>query len=65
MIDLFVAEFSVSQNCFNVCSLNESVVSNKRIITSGGSTDYLTVGIAETREDAHKICENLRHIWRS
>jgi len=65
MSELFVAEYSVSQNCFHVCALSESIVSNKRVITSGGSTDYLVVGLANTREDARIICNSLRDKWKA
>ena len=63
---LFVVEYSISQNSVGVKSVNEMLDSNRQAISQKLSSDYLPVAFFASREEAvemsNKLTDNIREI---
>ena len=57
---LFVIEYSVLQDTFHVQSLFDTLKGNRRNIGINTSSDFVPVGITETRVKADKISNQIR-----
>lgn len=51
--DLWVVEYSVSQQCFHVDTLGDSINNNQFICVNQRPVDYLIIAICDTYEQAH------------
>jgi hypothetical protein len=63
MIDLeniFVAEYSVSQDAFHVSTLGHSIETNRRMIVEKAKNDYQIFWLFETGEEANAACDKMR-----
>ncbi len=59
--ELYVVEYSLSQQAFNVSTVDEMLDKNCRmILRHHTSNDYLVIGIAETREEASNLVTAFR-----
>jgi hypothetical protein len=55
-LDDFVVEYSLSQDSFNVTTLREMLRKNAHLILERKQvSDYLVIGVAQTREEADNI----------
>lgn len=61
---LWVAEYSLTQNAFNVDELGRSVGKNLRMVAGRRNNDYLVFGVFGTHEEASKACEVMRGVHR-
>lgn len=63
---LFVIEYSVSQNAVGVKTVNEMLEANRNALSQGLSSDYLPVAFFESREKAvemsNKLTDNIREM---
>ena len=56
----YVAEYSGSQNCFHVDSLNRALAMNRSNAMDKRSTDYMILVITETMDEAQAYCKEFR-----
>jgi len=54
---LWVAEYSLTQNAFNVDTLGGSVRKNLRMVAGRRNNDYLVFGVFESHEEASRACD--------
>ena len=62
--ETFVIEFSKSQNCFHVHTLEDMVTVNTKNILTNKKTDYLPIGVAETRKEASEFINKVEKTFR-
>lgn len=55
--DLWVAEFSASQGCFHVDTLDHTLLRNVDAVRRRATNDYQIFGIFETAEQANAACD--------
>ncbi|MBA2503119.1 MAG: hypothetical protein H0V27_09590 [Pyrinomonadaceae bacterium] len=62
IIEMFVVEYSRSQNCFHVESVGEMLAKNRRMLLDGESifTDYIPVALFATEQEASAEYYRLR-----
>lgn len=58
--NLFIVEYSVNQDNTHVRSLLEVLKNNRRNVSVGTSTDYVAVGVANTRKKADRLAHQIR-----
>lgn len=54
-----IVEYSVSQKCFHINTLDTAITQNLRGIGRGGQPDFVVVGMAETYEEAIELSEKI------
>ena len=59
MNDLWVAEYSVSQGCFHIHTVESMMKKNLSAIVEKRSLDYLPFSVCESSSDANKACDML------
>ena len=57
--DLFVVEYSITQNNVSVKSVNDMLHANRRAISKGLTSDYLPVAFFTSREEAVEMSNKL------
>lgn len=57
--ELWVAEYSASQDAFHVETLQEALNSNFRMVVNKNNNDYLIFGIFRTYDEANKACDGM------
>lgn len=60
MIEKYVVEYSKSQNCFNITTLEKSINTNKQIFKNKISSDYQIIELSDSYEEASSIVKELR-----
>lgn len=60
MRNYYVAEYSVSQNCFHVETVNDLLKVNMHASLQKQINDYLPIGFFETEIEAHDFIEKIR-----
>lgn len=60
--DLWVAEYSAEQKCFNVDILKNALAANAQMIVNKTNNDYLIFGIFKTAEEANAACDAMKRI---
>lgn len=60
MMNVWLAEYSLSQDAMHVHQVSSAIEVNLRMIIAGITNDYRVIGIAETYEGAKDICRSLR-----
>jgi hypothetical protein len=58
--NLWVAEYSRSQDAFNVDTLGRILQTNAALILSQDNNDYLVFGIFDSIEEADAACDEMR-----
>lgn len=59
-MDIWVVEYSPSQNCFHVDTLDRVLETNRRTVKDGNAPGYVPLQIFLTSEDAHDFAQ----IWK-
>jgi hypothetical protein len=59
MKDKYVLEYSHSQNCFHVHSLNDMIETNAKNFLQGNKTDFVPIYIGK-ESDVRQLCNNLQ-----
>ncbi len=59
---LFVVEYSIQQNAFNVRTVNEMLENNRQNLARRVSRDYVPVAIMGTHDDAIALSQSLGKI---
>ena len=62
MKDYTVVEYSKSQKCFHINTLNGMVKSNLRVFFSDKQCDYLPIGIFNNDKEAHEYIEKMKKV---
>lgn len=57
----WVAEFSHTQQCFNVDTLEDSIKRNMRSFADGIPNDWVVLALMADYKDAHKACNFFRN----
>lgn len=60
MEKLFFLEYSISQDAFNVLSVEEMIDKNKQAIARNQQTDYIPIAFADTRSALDSYIDCLR-----
>ena len=60
MNDMWVAEYSASQGCFNVTTLGDAIKANVSMVRDRSNNDYLAFGTYPTIELAHQACTQMK-----
>lgn len=60
MKNYYVAEYSVSQDCFHIETMIELVKENLMIAFDGLEVDYIPIGFFETELEANDFIEKVR-----
>lgn len=59
-MEIWVVEYSKTQGCFHVTTLEDSVEKNRRMYDNDANNDYQIIALADTFEEAHEIARELR-----
>ena len=57
MTKLWTVEWSYSQKQYHVDTLERTLARNQKAFTENRSCDYIILAIADSHEEAHKICD--------
>ena len=57
MTKLWTVEWSYSQKQYHVDTLERTLARNQKAFTGNRSCDYIILAIADSHEEAHKICD--------
>ena len=57
---LWVAEYSLTQDAFNVDTLGGSIRKNLRMVAGRRNNDYLMFGVFATQDEASRACDVMR-----
>jgi len=58
--NLIALEYSVSQNCFHIQTLKETIQENMMNAFNRGNNDYVLLAVFENELDAHDFSEKFR-----
>jgi hypothetical protein len=61
VLNLYVLEYSPSQKCFHIDSLETAIETNLRQLKDGHPSDWALVGVTESREEAHKMIDMIKN----
>lgn len=59
MNDLWVAEYSVSQGCFHIHTVESMMKKNLSAIVERRSSDYLPFAVCKNSDEANRACDLL------
>lgn len=59
--NIWVVEYSKQQNSFHICTLNESVETNKKLFDLNNNNDFQIISLANSLNEANEIVNNLRN----
>lgn len=62
--ELWVAEYSVQQKCFNIDTLGGAIRANYRMVCRKQNNDYLIFGLFRTLLEAHKACDEMERKYQ-
>lgn len=57
---IIVAEYSVTNRAFNICTLSSAISNNAESAVKGAKTDFLIFGAFETYDQAEDACHRLQ-----
>lgn len=57
MTKLWTVEWSYSQKHYHVDALERTLARNRKAFTENRGCDYIVLAIADSHEEAHKICD--------
>lgn len=60
MMNYWVAEYSIEQNCFHVETVKEMIEENIRCALTKVEPYYIPIGIFNEEEQAHQFIEKIR-----
>lgn len=60
MKELWTVEWSGSQQCFHVDTLEKTLSQNLQAYAEGRVNDYQILGIVKSQADAHKFADSLK-----
>lgn len=58
MDDIWLAEYSVKQECFHVETLKEAIDNNRRGLKAENPPDYIPVAAFDTEAEAVRYCRH-------
>jgi len=62
--NLWVAEYSASQRCFHVATLESALVANTSMVIGKNNNDYLMFWVGETCEEANAACDAMAELHK-
>jgi len=62
--NLWVAEYSASQHCFHVATLDSVLVANTNMVIEKNNNDYLMFWVGETYQEANAACDAMAELHR-
>ncbi len=62
--NFWVAEYSASQRCFHVATLESALVANTSMVIEKNNNDYLMFWVGETREEANAACDAMAELHK-
>lgn len=60
--DLWVAEYSAEQECFNVAYFENALAANTRMVVKKQNNDYLIFGLFGTAGEANAACDEMKRV---
>lgn len=62
--DMYCVEYSVSQQCFHIDTLQQIVIQNKITVEQGTSTDYKIVAVCSSYDNAKAMAAYLDVLYK-
>lgn len=60
--DYITVEYSLTQKCYHVSDVRETIKTNNRMILTGKDNRYLIIALCETREEADEFIEQHKRL---